>query len=116
MGIDGYKKRPSWQLYMPTHYTGYLSYTSQKRKSEGLSQREVKNIKEMNEIINIPISAFNLQIIKSKKRWVLEYSISEDRSVQIVINKPCDIERIYKENDKWCVVLNTYSTHEYLNL
>lgn len=72
----------------------------------------------MNEkkIITIPLSAFDLQIVKSSKNWTFEYNLSEDRAVQIVVNKPCDIARIYKESDKLCVELNTYSPNEFLNL
>lgn len=72
----------------------------------------------MNEkkIINIPLSAYGLQIVKSSKNWTFEYNLSEDRAVQIIVNKPCDIARIYQESDRLCVELNTYSPHEFLNL
>lgn len=58
------------------------------------------------EIIHIPLSAYGLRIVKSDKSWILEYSLSEDRSVQIVVNRPCDIDKIYQKSDKLCVELN----------
>lgn len=67
-------------------------------------------------IINIPLSAFNLQIVKNKNEWVFEYSLTDDRAVQLTVNKPCEIARIYQDEVKLYVELNVYSKQEFVNL
>lgn len=65
--------------------------------------------------INIPLSAFDIQILKSSKNWYLKYNINQDEVQKIMIGKPCDIENISKD-DKHCVEVNMYTIKEYKNL
>lgn len=115
--MNGYVKYSLWQLYTPTHYTGYLSYTSQNGSSKNFQKGSQKH-KEMNnkKTINIPLSASDWQIVKRGQTWTLKYSLSEDRSAEIVINQPCEIDRIYTDRDRLCVVLKTYTKQEFVNL
>lgn len=66
--------------------------------------------------INIPLSAFDIQIEKIGKNWYLTYNISHDEVQKIVIGKPCDIENISKKGDKYCVEVNIYTKQEYKNI
>lgn len=51
-----------------------------------------------NIIMNIPLSAFDVQIVKSSKNWYLKYNTTTDKSEKIVIDRPCDIEMLCKNN------------------
>lgn len=120
MGIDGYKTYSSWQLCSINMYSGYLSYTSPNGKfGNELSRGKLKAIKkEMDKTrkINIPLSAFDVQIVRSSNNWYLKYNVSHDEVEEIMIGKPCDIKNISKHDDKHCVEVNLYSIEEYMNL
>lgn len=66
--------------------------------------------------INIPLSAFDVQIVRSSNNWYLKYNISQDEVQKIMIGNPCDIENISKHDDKHCVEVNLYTIKEYKNL
>lgn len=118
MGIKTYS---SWQLCSANMYSGYLSYTSPNGKFGNElpirgSQKAIKKEMDKTRKINIPLFAFDIQILKSSKNWYLKYNISQDEVQKIVIGKPCDIENISKDDDKHCVEVNLYTIKEYKNL
>lgn len=80
------------------------------------SQKAIKKEMDKTRKINIPLSAFDIQILKSSKNWYLKYNISQDEVEKILIGKPCYISTISKDDDKHCVEVSLYTIKEYKNL
>ena len=102
-------------------YYGYLSYTSQKLEvrrtfTKGSQKNDNTNEIYKTMIVNIPLPAFDIQIVKSNHNWYLKYNTSKNKIEKIVIDKPCDIEMICMNNNKLYVVVNEYSIKEYMDL
>ena len=66
--------------------------------------------------INIPLSAFDIQIVKNHNNWYLKYKINKDEVKKIMIDKPCDIDSISNNGNNLRVDINLYTTKEYKKL
>ena len=66
-------------------------------------------------IVNIPESASDVQVIKSRY-WYLRYNTSAETTEKIMIDNPCEIINISKNDNKKCVEVNMYTTKEYTQL